>query len=127
MVHLRVRDSFKSTNTLVNSVLEIPLDKELIVKCLVETRTKLWELIRTAMVLSRLISVFTASWLEIFRRIHLFFSQISCENFTRKNVVCFLILTFVKNKTRQTNKQKRKNKQINKQKLKCKSLKSNIT
>ena len=44
------------------SVFEIPLDKELIVKCLLETCTKLKELILATMVLCGLIRVPGPSW-----------------------------------------------------------------
>ena len=52
-------------NALVKmSVLEVPLDKELTVNCLVETRTKLEELIPAAMVIYGLNGVQLPLWLK---------------------------------------------------------------
>ena len=53
------------TNALVNlNVLEIPLEKELILNCLVETCTKLGEMILAAIVLCGLIGNHTLSGLQ---------------------------------------------------------------
>ena len=55
---------FRQSNALVKNVLEIPLDKELTVDCLVENRTKLEELIPTAMVEYGLNRVQLPLWLQ---------------------------------------------------------------
>ena len=70
LIHPKINDSITEVKDYSNqsswklSVLEIPLDKELTANCLVETRTKLEELILAAMVKYGLNKVQLPLWLQ---------------------------------------------------------------